>query len=271
MDAWEALLLGLVEGLTEFLPVSSTGHLLLTQRLLGAPRDAAHDAFVVVIQFGAIAAVLGLYRVRAAQAVRGLLGRDPQGLRLLGLLLVAFLPAALFGVLVQGPIERRLFGLWPVTAAWALGGGLLLAMGRRRDAGGLALEQLSVRGAWIVGACQCAALLPGTSRSLAALVGGLLAGLSLAAAVELSFLLGVLTLGAAAAWKGLQHGDALLGQVGAAALALGFGTAAIAALVSVRWLRSWAAAHGLAPFGWYRIGLAVVVTVLLLAGVMEPG
>jgi undecaprenyl-diphosphatase len=271
MDAWEALLLGVIEGLTEFLPVSSTGHLLLAQRFLGLPRDAAHDAFAIVIQLGAIAAVLGLYRARVAQMGRGLLGRDPAGLRLLGLLLVAFLPAGLLGVLVERPLERHLFGLWPITAAWAVGGGLLLAMGRRAILHGRPLAELTVRGAWIVGFCQCAALLPGTSRSLVALVGGLLAGLTLAAAVELSFLLGVLTLGAAAVWKGTKHGDALLHDVGTQALVLGFLAAALAALVSVRWLRAWVASHGLAPFGWYRLGLAVVVTALLLAGVVDPG
>ena len=130
LDLWEALLLGLVEGLTEFLPVSSTGHLLLTQRVLGLARTPALDAFVVVIQVGAILAVLGLYRPRVAQLGRGLLGGDVAGRRLLLCLVLAFLPAALFALLVERPVERHLYGLWPITAAWALGGLLLLALAR---------------------------------------------------------------------------------------------------------------------------------------------
>ncbi len=277
LDLWEALLLGLVEGLTEFLPVSSTGHLLLTQRLLGLPRTPALDAFVVVIQLGAILAVLGLYRTRVAQLGRGLAGRDPAGLRLLARIVLAFLPAALFGLLVERPVERHLYGLWPITAAWALGGLLLLALAKRgpRPAddeggrGGQGLAALSVRGALLIGLFQCAALLPGTSRSLAALVGGLVAGLSLAAAVEFSFLLGLLTLGAAALWKGLSHGPALLEGLGAPALLAGTLAAAVAAALSVSFLVRWTRRHGLAPFGWYRLGLAALVASLLALGVLE--
>lgn len=277
LDLWEALLLGLVEGLTEFLPVSSTGHLLLTQRLLGLARTPALDAFVVVIQLGAILAVLGLYRSRVGQLGRGLVGREPAGLHLLARIVLAFLPAALFGLWVEGPVERHLYGLWPITAAWALGGGLLLALARNglepaaRAGGsrGAPLEALNVRGALLIGLFQCAALLPGTSRSLVALVGGLVAGLSLAAAVEFSFLLGLLTLGAAALWKGLSHGPALLEGLGGPALIVGMGAAAVAAALSVSFLVRWTRRHGLAPFGWYRLGLAALVASLLALGVLE--
>jgi len=278
LDLWEALLLGLVEGLTEFLPVSSTGHLLLTQRLLGLARTPALDAFVVVIQVGAILAVLGLYRTRVAQLGRGLVGRDPSGARLLARLVLAFLPAALFGLLVERPVERHLYGLWPITAAWALGGLLLLALVRRVPAaveqeggrGGPLLAALSLRGALLVGLFQCAALLPGTSRSLVTLVGGLVAGLSLAAAVEFSFLLGLLTLAAAALWKGVSHGPAMLEGLGAPALLVGMGAAAGAAALSVSFLVRWTRRHGLGPFGWYRLGLAGLVTALLVLGVLDP-
>jgi len=277
LDLWEALLLGLVEGLTEFLPVSSTGHLLLTQRLLGLERTPALDAFVVVIQVGAILAVLGLYRARVTQMARGLLGREPAGARLLARLALAFLPAAIFGLLVEKPVERHLYGLWPIAAAWAAGGLLLLALARRPaeipgGSGGaraLGLEALSVRGALWVGVFQCAAMLPGTSRSLVTLVGGLVVGLSLAAAVEFSFLLGVLTLGGAALWKVSSQGPAMLEGLGGAALVAGTLGAAVAAALSVSFLVRWTAHHGLAPFGWYRLGLAAGVAALLLTGVLS--
>jgi undecaprenyl-diphosphatase len=267
LEPLEAILLGLVEGLTEFLPVSSTGHLLLAQRALGLERTPALDAFVVVVQVGAILAVLGLYRARTAQLFRGLLGRDTVGSSLLVRLAVAFLPAAVLGLIAERAIERHLFGLWPITVAWAVGGVLLLLLARRpARADARPLEALTLQGALLVGLFQCAALLPGTSRSLVTLVGGLVAGLSLAAAVEFSFLLGVVTLAAAAAWKLLTKSGPLLDDVGPQALALGTIAAAVSAAAAVTFLVAWVRRHGLAPFGWYRLALAAVVAALLLAG-----
>jgi undecaprenyl-diphosphatase len=282
LDPWEAVLLGLVEGVTEFLPVSSTGHLLLAQRALGLERSGALDAFVVVVQLGAILAVLGLYRARVGQMVRGLLGRDAAGARLARRVLLAFVPAGVLGLLLEGPVERHLFGLWPVTAAWAVGGVLLLLVGRRvgpqarvasggSGAAGDELEALSVRGALLIGAFQCVALVPGTSRSLVSLLGGIVAGLSLAAAVEFSFLLGGLTLAAAAGWKILTQGPALLEGLGSNALVLGSVAAALAAAASVAFLAAWVRRHGLGLFGWYRLALAALVAGLLLSGRLPSG
>jgi undecaprenyl-diphosphatase len=272
---WEALVLGVVEGLTEFLPVSSTGHLLLTERALGMERTPALDAFTIVIQVGAIAAVLTIYRARAVAAWRGLLGRDPAGARLLVHLALAFLPAAVAGVLLEPFIEAALFGLWPVTAAWAAGGALLLVISgrldpRRAPRAGLSIEGLTPVRALAIGCVQCAALWPGTSRSLAALLGALLVGLSLPAAVEFSFLLGVVTLGAAAGWKLLHHAEALR-ELGVVTLTVGLAAAAVTAGLAVRGLVAWVRMRSLAPFGWYRLGLAVVVATLLLTGGLPAG
>lgn len=270
MDAWQAALLGLVEGLTEYLPVSSTGHLLLTQRALGIAKGDAANAFAICIQSGAILAVFALYRARLFQGARGLLGRDPQGARLCRNLAVAFLPAAVIGKCFDDRIESVLFGLWPVVAAWFVGGCFLLWLARRDlDRTGLDFERITWITAALIGLCQCAALWPGISRSLATIAGGLLCGLSLAAAIEFSFLLGLLTLGAATAYKAVQHGDNLIESFGPAALAIGVVTAFVSAWLSVRWMVRALDRRRLAWFGYYRMVLAVAVAALLAAGWIE--
>lgn len=260
MEAWQALCLGVVEGLTEFLPVSSTGHLLIAQRLLGIPVGEGANAFAIVIQGGAILAVLGLYRGRAAQILRGLLGRDPGGARLGRCLLAAFAPAALLGLAFDDWIEARLFGPWTIVWAWIVGGLALVFLSRwfLTRPRGLDFADLALHQAVVIGLFQCLALVPGTSRSLAALLGGLLAGLSLAAAVEFSFLLGVVTLSAASAYKLLDSHAALRAEVGAAALVAGSAAACFSAFLAVRWMAGFVVRRGLAPFGYYRlvVGLA---------------
>jgi len=266
MEWWEALVLGLVEGLTEYLPVSSTGHLILVQRALGIEEGEAANAYAICIQAGAIVAVLGLYWSRVRQMVTGLRGRDPEGLRLAFAIVAAFVPAAVVGLLFNDWIEARLFGLKPVVGAWFVGGLAILLVARaRRDATprqGLALSELRVPGAFVIGAFQCLALWPGTSRSLVTIVGGLVVGLSLSAAVEFSFLLGVVTLLAATAYKALDAGPLMLETYGISTLLLGTFSAWLFAVLSVKWMVSWLQQHGLAVFGWYRIALALVVAVL---------
>lgn len=269
METWQALVLGIVEGLTEYLPVSSTGHLLVTQRLLGIAPGEAANAYAIVIQAGAIAAVLGLYRERVGQVVRGVLGREPAGARLARALVTAFVPAAVIGVLAGDAIEARLFGPWPIAAAWAAGGVLILAISSRiGGSGGAGLESLTVRAALLIGFAQCAALWPGVSRSLATILGGLAAGLSLGAAVEFSFLLGLITLTAASAYKLLDSGAAIVAAYGVPEIAAGFAASWLAAVLAVRWMVSWISRRGLGVFGWWRLAAAAAVAVLVLTGRM---
>ena len=215
--------------------------------------------------------MLLLYWPRVLSMLRGLAGRDEAGRRLLIAVVVAFLPAAVVGLLFNDWIEERLFGLWPVVAAWFAGGLAILAFsGRGRGPGTRGLGDLTWRLALVIGLAQCLALWPGTSRSLVTIVGGLAVGLSVTAAVEFSFLLGLLTLTAATAYKALDSGAAMLEAYGPGVLAVGFITAAVSAALAVRWLVHWLTRHGLAVFGWYRIALALVVAGLLLAGALAP-
>jgi undecaprenyl-diphosphatase len=280
MDWWQAALLGLVEGITEYLPISSTGHLILASSLLGLDRPdqkEALDAFEIVIQGGAILAVLGLYAQRVAQMARGLFGRDPAGLRLLIQIAVAFVPSALVGLVLRHAIHEHLFSPVPVLSALFLGGVWMIWIdrGHAPDAGA-PLESLTLQSALAIGLFQCAALWPGTSRSMMTIAGGVLLGLRASSAAEFSFLLGVPTLGAACAWELLQNlrhaardgTPNLFETLGPAACAVGFAVAAIAAALAVRWLVGFLARRGFAPFGWYRIALSVVLGALLFSGLV---
>jgi len=274
MNGLEAVILGLVEGFTEFLPVSSTGHLVLAQRALGMPGNEANDTFAVVIQGGAILAVLGLYWNRFRTMIRGLLGRDPEGIRLFRNLVLAFLPAVPAGLWASF-VKEHLFRLDVVAAAWAAGGLLLLWLHHRRGRmppdQGRTVETLTWQGALLIGLCQTASIFwPGISRSLMALVGGLLAGLSLLAAVEFSFLLGFVTLLAAVGYSVLQVGTAMVRDLGTFHVFVAFLVAALSAAVSVRFLVGTLSRFGLGPFGWYRLALAVATGVLLWNGLLAP-
>jgi undecaprenyl-diphosphatase len=283
MNLAQALVLGVVEGITEYLPISSTGHLLLAQRAMGigggsqrsqssegSGRKEASDAYAICIQGGAILAVLLLYRSRVRAMARGLLGRDPAGLRLALRVALAFMPAALLGVALEARIKEHLFGLWPVVSAWLLGGVVILSFfrsgGEGRGRVARPLEDLSWRGAITVGLIQCVAMWPGVSRSLATILGGLLAGLSLPAAVEFSFLLGVVTLGAATVFDAVKHGQAMVQFFDPTSMAAGFLSAFLSALMAVRWMVGYLERRGLEIFGYYRVGLAVTVAAFSLLG-----
>ena len=280
----QATVLGVVEGLTEYLPVSSTGHLLLTERILGignAP-DAtpeqnqrtkeASDAYTICIQAGAIIAVLGLYFRRVKQMLRGLVGQDAEGRQLLFNIIAGFLPAAVIGLLFNKLIKSYLFGSWPVILAWFVGGLAILAGSwhnknqNRSGSGGLTLAELTWQMALIIGFAQCIAMWPGVSRSLVTIVGGILVGLSLSAAVEFSFLLGLVTLSAATAYDALKHGQIMLQTFDPIALGVGVFFAFVAAVLSVKWMVGYLQRHGLVLFGYYRVILALAVGALLITG-----
>ncbi len=291
----QAVVLGVVEGITEYLPISSTGHLILTNALLGLnsspAQKAAVDAFDVVIQGGAILAVLGLYRVRVQRMIDGLLGRDADGLKLLGLLVVAFLPAALVGPFLDDPIEAHLFNPPAVVAALAFWGVVMIFIGgwqKRRfheheQRGGapesgeeyVEIEDLTWRLALFIGIMQCLAMWPGTSRSMITIVAGMLVGMKPKAAAEFSFLLALPTLGGACVFKiakdVLGSGPSTMAQLGYGQMAVGILVATVAAALAIRWLVHYLNRHGLAVFGWYRLALSAAFVVLVAGGWVAIG
>ncbi|MFP4351642.1 MAG: undecaprenyl-diphosphate phosphatase [Puniceicoccaceae bacterium] len=286
----DAVILGIVEGLTEYLPVSSTGHLILANRFLGLDsdqplgeeppgetepktlRDAA-NAYTIIIQGGAILAVVLLYWRRILDIAAGVFGRSRTGFLLFRNLVVAFLPAACIGLLLEDWIDRHLFGPLPVINSLVLGGILMLAVEhwRRKRKGpevfseGPDLHELSVRGSLLIGFLQCVAMWPGTSRSMMTIVGGYLAGFSPARAAEFSFLLGLITLSAASGYKAVSEGGWMFGALDMGPVIVGILVATIFAMLSVKWLVSYLTRHGLGLFAWYRILLALAVVNLLYA------
>ncbi|MBY0313328.1 MAG: undecaprenyl-diphosphate phosphatase [Phycisphaerales bacterium] len=289
MEWWHAVILGLVEGVTEYLPVSSTGHLILTSQLLGL-KSASHReaiaAFEIVIQGGAILAVLGLYWSRFVQMVMGLLGRDGNGFALLVNLGIAFTPAALLGLLLKSRIETYLFSAWPVVFALIVGGVYMILFDARLRGrwgpppmgvgAGKGIDDLTPRDALVIGIMQIVSLWPGTSRSMMTITGGMLVGLRPAAAAEFSFLLGMPTLLAATLWTGYKNiaesrakGEpTFYEQLGMFPVLIGMAVAFISAWIAVKWLVGFLNRHGLAPFGVYRIIIGLVIAGLIVGQVV---
>ncbi len=283
----DAITLGLVEGITEFLPVSSTGHLIIANHALGldspAPVGVEHkgravtfkeaaDTYAVVIQVGAIAAVALLYWSQISRILAGLVGRDPSGLRLLRNLVLACVPPIVTALLFKDFIKSRLFSVQ--TVAWALLVGAAIMWfaerwRRRRDAsapvGAYATEisaaDLSPLRALTIGFVQCLALWPGMSRSMTAMVGGYFVGLRPVRAAEFSFLLGLPLLGAAAAKDALDGGPAVIAAFGWINVLVGLVVAFVSAALAVRFFVGFLTRHGLAPFAIYRIILGVALLV----------
>jgi undecaprenyl-diphosphatase len=288
----DAVILGLVEGITEYLPISSTGHLLITNELLGlnstdpvldetgAPLitpdgdvvtlKVAADAYAIVIQAGAILAVIFLYWSRIWQLILGVLGFSPNGRLLARNLIVAFLPAAVLGLLLDDWIESMLFAPLPIAIALVAGGFLMLAVESWRkhqladDEDIVDLHTLGIRQSLFIGLMQCVAMWPGTSRSMMTIVGGYVAGLRPAKAAEFSFLLGLITLSAAAGYKAVSSGPALFMAIDMGPLLLGIFVAFVSAALAVKWLVSYLTRHGLALFAWYRFVLAGLVIYFLV-------
>jgi undecaprenyl-diphosphatase len=271
----KAVVLGVVEGITEFLPVSSTGHLTVAERLLDVGQhDPTKDAvkhYTVIIQIGAILAVVAIFWSRIVQMLQGLFGRSDVGRRTLIALVIAFIPAAVVGVALEQPIEDKLFGPFPVAIAWIVGGVAILVFARRQRAEGTSgapLDAITARQAAIIGASQVLALWPGTSRSLVTIIAAVLVGLSLPAAVEFSFLLGLATLSAATLYTGAKHGSEVVDAFGLASPAVGVVVAGIAAFAAVRWMVAYLNRHDLSVFGWYRLAIGAVTMVLLATSVL---
>jgi undecaprenyl-diphosphatase len=270
-----ALLLGVLEGLTEFLPVSSTGHLFLLGLLLGHDDDAT-KALDIVMQLGAVIAVVVYYRARLWSLLRGTLARDPASLRLLLALFIAFLPAAMVGLAFHKRIKATLMSAGPIGGALIVGGVVMIAVEasrRRRDVKGLdGLEHVTPKRALIIGLSQCFSLWPGASRSMSTIVGGQLGGLSTATAAEFSFLLSIPTLGAATVFDLVKHGHEIVDAPGGAvALAVSMATSFVVAFVVIAAFLTYLKRRGLAPFGWYRIAVGALVIGLVLRGGAAPG
>lgn len=274
MTPVDSIILGLVEGLTEYLPISSTGHLIITSALLKLPEGASLKAFEVCIQGGAILAVASLYFQRIKSIVLGLLGKDPAGLKLFCNLVIAFIPAAIIALALGDVIKEYLFGIWPVIVAWVVGGfGILIYTRSREKEGkatpGLDLDQLTPMKALSIGVIQCVAMWPGTSRSLMTIIGGMFTGLSLVAAVEFSFILGFVTLGAATCHDAVKFGSIMLSDFGAIPLVLGTLASWLSAIIAVKWMVSYLQKHSFAIFGWYRIVIGVFAMILAYLGIIH--
>jgi len=244
-----ALILGVVEGVTEFLPISSTGHLILVGDLLGA-NDERWNVFNIVIQTGAMLAIVWEYRKRFFRI----------DIALYRNLVVAFIPAAVFGLLFSKIIKGYLFHAVPVALAFIVGGIIILLVERkpRTHSRVETVSEMSWLDALKVGFAQCFALIPGTSRSGATIIGGMLFGLSRKAATEFSFFLAVPTLMAAGAYDLLKH-RALFSTADLPMFGVGSVTAFVSAFVVVRWLIRYVATHDFKPFAWYRIAFGLVV------------
>ncbi len=269
LELIKAIVLGVVEGITEFLPVSSTGHLIIVAALLDFGQSL-RDTFIIFIQLGAVVAVV-LFYWRDLWYQLTHFYRDRAVLRLWGAICIAFLPAAVIGVLFGSAIKARLFS--PITVASALiAVGILFIIIEKRAANQPApattqtMEQITSRQALIVGLSQLFAFIPGTSRSGASIIGGMLAGMNRKTATQFSFYLSIPTLGGATIydlWEnraGLTNGDLGLLLVGAV-------VSGIVAWLAIRWLLRYVSSNDFVPFGWYRILAGVFVFILILLGV----
>ncbi len=255
----KALILGIVEGLTEFLPVSSTGHLILVGDLLGFNDDRG-KLFTIVIQSGAILAVVWEYRERILAVARGF-GRDRTANRFVLNLFIAFLPLAILGLLFKDAIEAHLFKPLPVAAALIVGAFLILWAERRDHVVRVgSVDEMSPLDALKLGFAQALALIPGTSRSGATIIGGMLFGLSRRAATEFSFFLAIPTLIVATVYK-LYKERALLSVDDLSMWVVGFVASFVSAFFCVRWLLRFISTHDFTPFAWYRIFFGIVVLV----------
>ena len=263
----KALVLGVVEGLTEFLPISSTGHLIIAGQLIGF-HDEKAKVFEIVIQSGAMLAVLWEYRARFARTLAGL-ATDPVAQRFALNLAVAFLPAAVLGLAFGSVIKHHLFNATAVAAAFIVGGIIILWVERSsRRARIDDVDLMTWHDALKVGFAQAFALIPGTSRSGATIIGGMLFGLSRRVATEFSFYLAAPTLIAAGVWDFYKH-RALFSAADSGVFALGTVVSFFAAFLCIRWLIRYVSRHDFTPFAWYRIGFGALVLLTGYGGFVD--
>lgn len=259
---FKAAIMGIVEGVTEFLPVSSTGHLILAGSLIGFTDDTVRSAklFEIVIQAGAIVAVMIVYWQRLRESLAGLTGADMRQRRFLVNVLIGFLPAAILGVLFSKAIKAHLFTP-AVVATTFIVGGLIILWAERRPASAVridSVDELTPIDALKVGFAQSLALVPGTSRSGATIIGGMLFGLSRKAATDFSFFLAIPTLIGASVYS-LWKERAALSAADGPLLVVGTVVSFVVAWIVVRWLLRYIATHSFVPFAWYRIAFGLVV------------
>ncbi len=285
----DAVILGFVEGITEYLPVSSTGHLLITNALLGLDSKEPivdknglnviksdgevyttkllADSYAIVIQFGAIASVAILYWRTLLSIVFGLLGRNPQGLKLFVNLCVAFLPAAIVGLLFHKIIESVFFGIMPIIIALVVGALVMIVIQKKYDKNNsnrkIQIQNLSISQSFVIGVLQCVSLIPGTSRSMVTILGGYLVGMNAKNSAMFSFLLGLITLSSASAYKLYTDGEAMLNVLSPKPMLVGIIVAFVSSLIAVKWLVGFLTKNGLVPFAIYRLLIAVILTSML--------
>jgi undecaprenyl-diphosphatase len=266
--ALKALIMGIVEGLTEFLPISSTGHLILAGSLLDFTGEKI-KVFEIVIQAGAMLAVCWEYRVKIGSVIAGLFS-DAKAQRFVLNLVIAFLPAAVLGLLFSKKIKAVLFAPVPVALAFIIGGVIILWVERRHKANPVAariksIDDMTPLDALKVGFAQAFALIPGTSRSGATIIGGMLFGLSRKAATEFSFFLAIPTLFAATIYS-LYKDRALLSMADIPLFGIGTVSAFVSAFFCVRWLLRYISTHDFTVFAWYRIVFGIVVIISAYSG-----
>lgn len=260
----EAIILGFIEGITEFLPISSTGHLIVAGHALGF-KDA-ESIFTVVIQLGAIAAVIWYLRHDITQKIKGLFARDRQILNFWKLLVIATVPAGIAGLLLDAHMDN--IAVPSVVATALIAGGIVLWLVDRRPVPHKDIkpdtDRITTKQAWIVGIGQCLALIPGVSRSGATIISGLGAGIDRPTATLFSFYLSVPVLILASGFKLITHRDAI-GDIsgGPAVLFVGMGAAFIAGLIAVSWLLKYISHHNFRPFAYYRIVLGIGIFIVL--------
>jgi undecaprenyl-diphosphatase len=275
LQIWEAIVLGVVEGVTEFLPVSSTGHLTITEKLMDIPiDDKGVTAFTAVIQVGAILAAVIYFRTDIARFVAGFVkglfsaeGRQQDGWRMAVNVIVGSVPIAVIGLVFKDVIEGALRSLWFVAGALVVWSLVMVAaehVGRQKRGEG----EITWKDSLIIGLAQCIALIPGVSRSGATISAGLFRNLDRVTATRLSFFLGIPALAAAGVLEGVQRAGEISATVGWVPTAVGTGVSFVVAYASIAWLLKFVAGHSIAAFVYYRAAVGGIIVALLWGGVI---